>query len=74
MYSDRRFPDYINGMHYFLRVAEKNKPSNGFISCPLASARIRSITLTQKPFTSTCCSMVSCPVIIAGPSTEKEGL
>ena len=34
MYSDRRFPDYINGMHYFLRVAEKNKPSNGFISCP----------------------------------------
>ena len=34
MYSDRRCPDYINGMHSFLRVAEKNKPSNGFISCP----------------------------------------
>ena len=34
MYSDRRYPDFIDGMHYFLQVAEKNKPPNGFISCP----------------------------------------
>ena len=34
MYSDRRNPDFINGMHYFLRVAERNKSPNGFISCP----------------------------------------
>ena len=40
----------------------------------VVSARIRMITLPQKPFTSTCCSPVSCPVIIVGPSTEKEGL
>ena len=26
MYSDRRYPDFIDGMHYFLQVAEKNKP------------------------------------------------
>ena len=33
-YSDRCCPDYINGMTSFLRVAEKKKPSNGFISFP----------------------------------------
>jgi hypothetical protein len=35
---------------------------------------IRRITLPQRPFTSTCLRMVSCPAIIVGPSTEKEGL
>ena len=34
MYGDRRSPDFINGMYNFLRVAETNKPPNGFISCP----------------------------------------
>ena len=34
MYGDRRYPDFINGMYYFLCVAETNKPPNGFISYP----------------------------------------
>ena len=33
MYGDRRYPDFINDMHDFLRVDETNKPPNGFISC-----------------------------------------
>ena len=40
----------------------------------VVSVRIRRITLPQKPFTSTCLRTVSCPAIIVGPSTEKEGL
>ena len=34
MYGDRRSPEFINGMHKFLRVAETNKKQNGFIICP----------------------------------------
>ncbi|XP_044961487.1 uncharacterized protein LOC123412599, partial [Hordeum vulgare subsp. vulgare] len=33
MYSDRRCPEFLNGMHSFLNVAEKNR-QNGFIFCP----------------------------------------
>ena len=32
--SDRRSIDFINGMQSFLEVADRNKPSSGFISCP----------------------------------------
>jgi hypothetical protein len=38
------------------------------------NARIRGISLTQEPYTPTCCKKASCPVIFVGPSTEKEGL
>src|SRR6185369_5749859 len=31
-------------------------------------------TLTRKSFKATCFGEVSCPAIIVGPSTEKEGL
>jgi len=34
MYNDRRSLDFINGMHSFLKVAETNKRTNGFICCP----------------------------------------
>src|SRR5664279_2673928 len=33
IYGDRRSPEFINGLHNFLRVAEANK-RNGFICCP----------------------------------------
>jgi hypothetical protein len=33
MYDDRHSPEFINGMHNFLRVAEANK-RNGFMCCP----------------------------------------
>jgi hypothetical protein len=44
------------------------------MSVHVVCIRIRRITLPQKPFTSTCFSMVSCPSTIVGLSTEKEGL
>ena len=33
MYADWRSKEFIDGVHYFLRVAEANK-RNGFICCP----------------------------------------
>nr|AAX95922.1 transposon protein, putative, CACTA, En/Spm sub-class [Oryza sativa Japonica Group]ABA93427.1 transposon protein, putative, CACTA, En/Spm sub-class [Oryza sativa Japonica Group] len=33
MYTDRRSKEFIDGMHYFLRVAEANR-QRGFICCP----------------------------------------
>nr|AAP12910.1 transposon protein, putative, CACTA, En/Spm sub-class [Oryza sativa Japonica Group]ABF97496.1 transposon protein, putative, CACTA, En/Spm sub-class [Oryza sativa Japonica Group] len=33
MYADRRSKEFINGVHYFLRVAEANR-QRGFICCP----------------------------------------
>ncbi len=33
MYADRWSKEFIDGVHYFLRVAEANK-CNGFICCP----------------------------------------
>jgi hypothetical protein len=35
MYDDQRSNEFINGMHYFIGVAEANK-RNGFMSCPCA--------------------------------------
>lgn len=34
MHADRRSKEYIEGVHYFLRVAKANKHNNGFIRCP----------------------------------------
>src|ERR1044072_8286480 len=33
MYEDRRFGEFVNGLHSFMRVAEANK-RDGFIFCP----------------------------------------
>ena len=33
MYADRRSKEFIDGVHYFLRVAEANR-QRGFICCP----------------------------------------
>ncbi|MCW2477495.1 hypothetical protein J5067_23170, partial [Candidatus Symbiopectobacterium sp. NZEC151] len=33
MYADRRSKEFIDGVHYFLRVAEANR-KRGFICCP----------------------------------------
>src|SRR5664279_2454257 len=33
MYDDRRSPEFINGLRYFISVAEANK-RNGFMCCP----------------------------------------
>ena len=39
MYSDRREPEFITGMHNFLHVAEANRRSNGFICCPCSACK-----------------------------------
>ena len=74
MYDDRCSPEFINGVRTFLLAAEANKWADGFMSCPCVAVRMIGITLSQKPFTSTCLSPVSCPTIMFGPSMEKEGL
>ena len=42
MYGDRHRPEFINGMHVFLRVAETNKQTNGFICCLWSVCKNRS--------------------------------
>ena len=73
MYGERRSPDFIAGLHKFLVVAEANK-EDGFMPCPCVDCRTLRSTLTREPFKATCFEEVSCPAIIVGPSTEKEGL
>ena len=36
MYDDRCSPEFINGVHTFLRAAEANKRADGFMPCPCA--------------------------------------
>ena len=74
MYDDRCSPEFINGVQTFLLAAEANKRADGFMLVHVLAVRIITITLTQEPFTSTYLSPVSCPTIMFGPSTEKEGL
>ena len=74
MYDDRCSPQFVEGVHNFLLVAEANKRADGFMPCPCLVCKNDQITLRQEPFTSTCLSPVSCPTIMFGQSTEKEGL
>ena len=74
MYDDRCSPEFINGVRTFLLAAEANKRADGFMHCPCAGCKNGRNYSTSKPFTSTCLSPVSCPTIMFGPSTEKEGL
>ena len=48
MYGDRRCPEFINGMHDFLYVAETNKRTNGFICCPCSVYKNMSDRSTSK--------------------------
>ena len=74
MYDDRCSPKFINGMQTFLLAAEANKRADGFMPCPCAGCKNGHSYSTEKTFTSTYLSPVSCPTIMFGPSTEKEGL
>ena len=75
MYDDRCSPQFVEGVHTFLLAAEE-KTSGRMVLClvHVLAVRMVTITLRQEPFTSTCLSPVSCPTIMFGPSTEKEGL
>jgi ribosomal protein S27E len=74
MYDNQLSGEFITDLQGFLHVADANKQNGFFLSVHVVSVRIRRITFSQEPFTSTCFSMVSCPTIIVEPSTEKEGL
>ena len=70
MYGDRRILEYITGVNNFLEVVVANK-ENGFMCCPCTMCGIGSLTLNDKPFTSTFFIRVSCHTIMFGPSMEK---
>ena len=74
MYDDRCSPQFVNGVQTFLLLAEANKRADGFMSCPCVGCKNDRNYSKSKPSTSTCLSWVSCPTIMFGPSTEKEGL
>ena len=65
--------EFIGGLNKFVKVAEANKLDN-FMPCPCVDCRnIKEYTNSQT-IQATCIGEVSCPTIIVGPSTEKEGL
>ena len=80
--ADRRSKEFIDGLHYFLFVAEINK-QNGFICYPCVNcknnarvliARITRITPFQESYTATFSQMVSWRSMFVGRSTENRGL
>ena len=74
MYDDRCSPEFINGVRTFLLAAEANKRADGFMPCPCAGCKNGCNDSTSRTIHITCLSPVSCPTIMFGPSTEKEGL
>ena len=73
MYADRCSDEFIKGVREFLMWLRQ---TSEIILCVVHVVNVgtRRITLTKKPFTATCFGTVSCPAIMVGPSTEKEGL
>ena len=70
--ADRRSKEFIDGLHYFLSVAEVNK-QNGFMCCPALIATIIRITPLQESYTATFSQMVSWRSIFVGRSTRTGG-
>jgi hypothetical protein len=68
--ADRHSKEFVDGLHYFLDVAEANK--NGFMCCPCIHCQ------NKKDYTSSRTShgerVVSCPITFIGLVMEKEGL
>ena len=74
MYGDRRTAAYREGVHSFRDAAEANKHGVALCFVHVLNVEMRRITLPQESFRATCFGPVSCPAIMFGPSTEKEGL
>jgi hypothetical protein len=72
MYADRRSKEFINGVHYFLRVTEANK-HKGFICCPCNKCKNQK-EYSSGLFISTCLSRGSCQAIIVGHPTVSKWL
>ena len=71
--ADRRSKEFIDGLPYFLSVAEVNK-QNGFMCCRVFIAKITRITHLQESYIATFSQMVSWRSIFVGRSTENMGL
>lgn len=69
-FSTGRSKEFIDGVHYFLRVADANK-HKGFICCPCDKCKNQKEYSTLKTIISACLSRGSCLAIIGGPSTES---
>ena len=74
MYGDRRSGAYKEGVRSFIVVARQT--SGGMVLCVVhvLNVGMRRITLPQESFRATCFCPVSCPAIMFGARTEKEGL
>ena len=70
---DRRTSEYMANLKKFLDVAEANRVNN-LCLVHLLTVGMSQSTLKDLPFIATWLGRVSCPAIIVGPSTEKEGL
>ena len=71
--ADRRTKEFIDGLHYFLNVAETNK-QNGFMAAYVYTARIIKIIPLEQTFIVTFSVMVLCPNTYVGPNMEKRVL
>ena len=70
--ADQCSNEFIEGMHYFLAVAEANK-QNGFMCCPALIATITRITPLQESYTATFSQIVSWRSMFVGQSTKNRG-
>ena len=74
MYDDRCSPEFTNGVHTFLLAAEANKRADGFMPCPCAGCKNDHNYSNSRSIHVHLFESGSCPTIMFGPSTEKEGL
>src|SRR6185295_8575494 len=71
--ADRRSKEFIDGLHYFLSVAEANK-QNVLCAARVFIATITRITHLRESYTATFSQMVSWRSMFVGRSTENRGL
>ena len=74
MYGDRCSAAYSEGVRSFCVAAEANKRRDGFMICPCVECRNEKDYTNGRLIQSHLLRSGSCPAIIFGQSTEKEGL
>jgi len=70
--ADRRSKEFIDGVHYFLRVTEENK-RDGFICCPRALCQNLKEYSSSRNIHSHLLKSGLYQTIFVGPSMEKIG-
>ena len=74
MYGERCTSKFITGLQNFIVVAEANSDQNGFMFCPCVICQNKKDYSYSRTLHTHMIRLVSCPAIIVGSSTEKEGL